>query len=369
MLTPNQAVSLLVDRGHVGANEIVDGGLHVEDLSRRNLNLRVQRNIPPSYVLKLGLDAECRRTVAHELQTYRYLHATDRRNELSQVLAVLVDMDHPEPLVALEAIDRAVSLETHMARTHRLPTAMARSLGRAIGRIHRLTSTETARAEYRRRFGPQQPWALSFIHAPHVGMLPEISNANTQLVRILQSTPEFCASLDGLRDQWREQCLVHGDLRWDNCLAHPAPGATRLSRLRIIDWELSLLGDPCWDVGTVFANCLNTWLLSAPVTGETPPEQVLHLAQIPLERIGRFARAFWSAYVAEVHLQAAEKERTLRTSALCCGARVLQHTFEAMQGCSVLTGRAICMLQLSQNIIEQPEDAARDLLDLGADLD
>ncbi|MFI6538740.1 phosphotransferase [Nonomuraea sp. NPDC050547] len=48
---------------------------------------------------------------------------------------------------------------------------------------------------------------------------------------------------------WRAGCLVHGDLKADNCVVAG-------DRIRVIDWELSGLGDPAWDVACVIADQL-----------------------------------------------------------------------------------------------------------------
>lgn len=54
---------------------------------------------------------------------------------------------------------------------------------------------------------------------------------------------------------WRPRCLVHADLKWDNCLVDQGH---REARIRVIDWELSGSGDPAWDVGCAIAEDLLT---------------------------------------------------------------------------------------------------------------
>lgn len=78
--------------------------------------------------------------------------------------------------------------------------------------------------------------------------------ATTQeLMRAIQQTPVFRAALQAGLDTYAHECVIHGDLKPANWLykVHSAqPG------LRLIDWELSGSGDPCWDLGSLLAQVL-----------------------------------------------------------------------------------------------------------------
>jgi thiamine kinase-like enzyme len=193
-----------------------------------------------------------------------------------------------------------------------------------------------------------------------------ISNANLKLVKIVQQFPEFGAHLDVLRGEWRAHTLIHGDLKWANCMVTSA-GTGRRKGLKLVDWEHSSVGDPCWDVGSVFNDYLSFWLLSIPITGEDPPDRFLQLARYPLDKMQSAIRAFWMAYVRRMGLDAATASDWLLRATRYSAARLVYTAYEQSQMAYQMTGNAVCYLQLSLNMLQRPMEAAITLLGIPVD--
>jgi hypothetical protein len=354
VLDVHSAVALLAERGLVDRSEVVDGELQLVDASRRNRNLHVLRRRGPSYMLKQGLGLERRWTVAHEAAVYEYLGSV-RCESLTRMLPRVVDYVPAECLLVLELVQDGESLESYHARRGRFSLLHARRLAEALVAVHRATATEQAELSYGRRFRTGLPWALETLHRPAVAMAGGISNGSMLAIRMIQSIEGFLELLDAAAEEWTPGCLIHGDLRFDNCVLASGPGSQRKDRMKLVDWELALWGDPCWDAGGVLAGYLGSWVLSCPISGEAPPEAVVQLGRYRFADMQRAGGAFWAAYHdGMAAVGAVSLRRTMQFAAM----RLLQSMVEELQQSVELTGGAVCLAQLALNLLKHPEDAA-----------
>jgi hypothetical protein len=231
--------------------------------------------------------------------------------------------------------------------------------------MHRVTAGTGLFSSCRAVFGEHQPLAF-FLLAPDPGVYRFASSSALELVKIVQGSRTLRDHLQALRAEWRSEALVHGDLRWDNCVAWARPGSSRRTRITLVDWELAGIGDPAWDVGTVFSEYLSAWLLSTPVAAEIPLAWATAHAELPLERMHPAIQAFWSAYQRETEATAPSAtggERLVR-AVKYAAARLIQTGFERQLLTAHLTNQLVLLVQLSENMLKQPEAAARQLLGL-----
>lgn len=360
MLAQCEVTPYLLRRQYILAASVVDGDLTVVDISRRNHNFKVLSVQGPCYLLKQAGGPDGTATVAHEAAVYKLLQSIPESNKLQHYLPRCYGYDPQEYLLILEFLHGAEDFREYQTRRGSFSTSLATQLGKALSSLHRLTSTAITQDEAG-TFSGRRPWVL-FLDRPGLEVFRDISNANLQLIRIIQSSPEFRQMLDELRQDWQADNYIHHDIKWDNCLVFAPSGSNRKTRLKIIDWEFADVGDPCWDVGAVFSNYLSFWLMSIPITGEYPPDRYLELARYPLLCMQPAIRAYWLAYVREMELDAATAERWLLRAVRYGAARLVQTAFEHMQKSTHLNGNVICLLQLSLNIMQRPHEAIAHLL-------
>jgi len=362
MLTQAHVPRYLCERHLISPRCIVGSDFVVAEASCRNRNFKALSRTGPSYFLKQGVGAEATATVAHEARVYRFLNESPEADGFLRFLPDFVQYDAQQKVLILESLCDAQDLRDYLYQRGRFPISVAAELGNVLSYLHRITASCIAMA---RGFGLEErlPWILS-IHRPGLSLFHQSSGASLAMIQIIQNSGNMPLLLDELRAAWRTNALTHNDIKWDNCLVIPRRIPCTGSRLKVIDWELANLGDSRWDVGAVIGGYLSSWVLSIPVSGQGSPEQFLHLARYPLERIQRAFQSFWRAYVSGMNLTPVESAEHILHAMKYAAARLLQTAFEQTQHAPNLGGHIICILQLSLNILEMPEEAVGRLLGL-----
>lgn len=355
-LAQQEIVPYLLDRRLIRAGRVVDGDLSVFDVSRRNCNFKVVCQEGPSYLLKQGIGPQGIATVAHEGAVYRYFQSTDKKRVLESCLPICHGYDERCRVLILELLHKAESLRAYHARLRRFPPGLAMLLGDALAELHSLScgdSTEDAR----NRDPDAPPWVLS-IHRPHLSALREISRANLELMKVLQSSAELCQNLDEVRQGWRVDAFIHRDIKGENIVISARPGGRRKPDVKIVDWECAGFGDACWDVGSLLGEYLSSWLFSIPFMAEDPPDRFIHLAGHPLETIQPAMLAFWKAYAGRMRLALPASQQWLIRAVRYAAARILQTAYESLQQATRCTGNILYLVQICANILQKPREAS-----------
>ncbi|MGW3345929.1 phosphotransferase family protein [Nonomuraea rubra] len=352
-----ELIAYLLDRRYVPPEAVVDGSLTLADVSRRNQNVLVSGEPSVELFVKQGGDS-----LAHEAAVYDLLGSLGRRRGgIRDAVPRCHAYDPDGGVLVLQSLPGALDLTSYHARARRFPASLGTRLGVALADLHD-RAAEAVRSRPG-RFSGRIPWVLA-LDRPGTAFYREMSNAGVELVRILQSSVPMRAALAGLRDGWRADAFVHHDLKWDNCLAVAAGRSRRRTRVVLVDWEFGDLGDACWDTGSVFGAYLGCWLTSIPLAGRELPDRYLELAEHPLVRMRTSMRAFWAAYTDTRGWDAAAADAALVRSVRYAGARLLQTAYERTQGAARVNATVVCLTQLAENVLVQPEQAIEHLLGL-----
>jgi aminoglycoside phosphotransferase (APT) family kinase protein len=327
------------------AAAVVDGGVLVRDVSRRNLNMLVSRDSGPAVFVKRGSGIE---------------RAWYRRIAAVPALAPLVPPVHAagdgSDLLLIEAEPGATDLWEHHRGVEAFPAGLGRDVGRALALLHRAPRAMADGVLAR------HPPALS-IHRPPVDALRELTPATLRLVRMVQRHPTAGGALDWLRGSWGETAVIHDDVKWPNILALPRPGGAPAA-IRLIDWEHAGLGDPAWDLGSALAAYLTFWIASiSPGPGAHGAEDLAASAHFPLEAMRPAIEACWAGYGATSGV--GDVDETIRRAAGFAAARLLQTAYEATEATGTVSGTTSLHLQVGLNALDDPARAAVQLLGLG----
>ncbi|ACC38625.1 acyl-CoA dehydrogenase FadE36_1 [Mycobacterium marinum M] len=248
-------------------------------LGQSNLTYRVTDAAGRAWVLRrppLGHLLASAHDVVREARIMAALAETDV--PVPRILGVTTDSEFSEaPLVLMEFVDGLVvdTMEVAEALTPRQRRQIALSLPRTLAKIHAvdlakvglddLASHKPYAQRQLKRWAGQ--WELSKTRE-----LPELDDLTRRLVA---AAPEQ-----------REISLVHGDFHLRNLITSPETGAV----VATLDWELSTLGDPLADMGSL----LTYWMEPgesgvgdfAPSTLDGFPDRA-EMTRLYLEETGR----------------------------------------------------------------------------------
>jgi len=125
-------------------------------------------------------------------------------------------------------------------------TAIALAAARSLALLHRQTPPRSALLDRR----PPD------IYTAHRGgpLLQWLGAGQLEIVDRVRESAILAPPLDQMAGEWRTEQLIHGDVKWENCLWTASTG-----RMHWIDWELADAGDPLWDAGCFVQSYLTRW--------------------------------------------------------------------------------------------------------------
>ena len=348
MLEQSDIAHYLLSLGLVKPRDVVEHEIRIVDASRRNRVYVVSTRAGPAYVVKQA-GPRTARMLAHEAAV---LGVLGRSPDLAGRVPAVV---HHEPAHARLVLGTPGGARQWVC-DGRFPRTPARLLGRLLGQLHRLPADAVDDLPGR----VDRMWGLALPEPSHELVL-DLSSGAQDLVARLQSNRPACRRLEELRESVAEDALVHGDLRWDNCLVLPAPGSRRATRALLVDWELAGRGAAAFDAGTVLAEYVTVWVGSIPIVAPADPARLIARAGHPLNRLQPAVQAFWSAYAL-----AAPPGETLRRAVELAAVRVLQTAIEYAHSLAAASAHVVTLVQLADNMLRDPDEAAIGLLGLRA---
>lgn len=347
----------LLERGFITLEQAVAGGIEIRDCSSRNRNFIVCQPGGPNYFIKQTdmHKPQSRGLLLREASLYRQLFS----EAPSHVLAVFPDFieyDTGLELLVLEAVEPSTTFNLLHQQKERFPPKVAYQFGEMLGQVHVPLETlgDTS-------FLPRTvPWILA-MHRTNFANHQD--HSNVWVAEIVQQQQEFHGYLDALHGAWRHECLIHGDIKWENCLL------SHDNQVFVVDWETADIGDAAWDVGAVFHAFLATWvkfISFEPGTEFDPRHAQEHR---PIEAMHPAIHAFWQGYLHVRNLTHDAADDLLLRSVNYAAARLLQTAFEQSRHTPQVSENVLALIQVSLNILQAPQQAATVLLGLRSTLD
>ncbi len=357
-LTATNLVYYLINHGLIDADSVVDGDFLIFEVGRRNRNFKVLRGEKDGLFVKQINNSQSWEpilTLQREAAFYELIRSRPELSPIVDIAPRLINHNPRNCSLVVDLVKQGENLTEHHQRVGTFPAHIGESVGKTLAR-YQLASLAVARESPGSSIFPRQPPWIFRLDSTGGQVLTQVGAPGTTFSHLLQQFPALLASLLDLKHEWRFDSLIHGDMKWDNLLI--SPGRDGQPEVRVVDWELTDIGDASWDVGSVFASYLIYWLLAEPASSAGWNAQTG-------DKFASMRRAmgdFWQSYAKALYLPAAVASEYLWRCLRFAAARIALAVFECLYNGQPASPALAGMLQTSQNIFLNPPQAASDLL-------
>ncbi len=328
---PEKATAYLLRQGILSAREALEQGVRLTTSGgERAVTVKAQVGAGGGYVVKLGRRSG-RDWVRREIRCYL---ATSALASAPSITPEVLRADDREAILVTRLVDAGRTLHDYYLANRLDAEAAVTGLARTLAALH--TGTVDVAGDVPR----DMPWILSATLARR----PSASEDPSAMWELFGQSVQRQTLLHGIEAAarcWRKVCLIHGDVKWDNCLlAGEADGG----RVLLVDWELGTRGDPAWDIATA----VQEFFLVSHGRGENALSSALR----PEVRraIGRLV----SSYARHAGLERTELHDLVERTSTFVGSRLIQSAYEFATIEDGLGARATGALGLAESICRSP---------------
>lgn len=364
ILTAENIVHYLLDKNLVSANTVVSSGFMVVDMSRRNRNFKILTKGKKGLFVKQvkNWDMQSVSSLKREATSYALAKTDSNFAELKELMPELVHYDIYRNILVLELFEESENLSEMHLRIGKFPTQIGASLGKSLGLYHFKVKQSLSAVRQKKIFPESLPWMLT-INKNYLAQVKNIDDIHSDFFSVVEKYPQFISGIEKLRKSWQTNSLIHGDMKWDNCVVlKESQNHTGNQNIKIIDWELADLGDSSWDVGAIFQTYLSLWAMSVPSGKNLNTEQAISFSRYKINDMQPAIAEFWNSYSSTMQL--IDKDAELIKCAECAAIRMIQTVYEQVHFTKQMTKNGVNLMQLSMNVLQNPKEAVNELLDL-----
>ena len=363
ILTTRNLLQYLLAKDLVSKESVVHRDITLIDISGRNRNFKVIRTHNTSYFVKQiqNWDTQTIAMLQCEALCYWLSRNDPDFASLAPLMPEFYSYDLERQILVTGLVTNGEDLLEYFRGLGGISVDVASELGTVLGTYHREAGDRLKNSPNSSIFPRQVPWILS-PERRNSHPFKELSKATSQLIDSVESCAPLCAALTHLRDDWRTSTLMHGDMRLQNFIVCPGESPAKFI-LKIVDWELADIGDPCWDIGNIIQAFLSARIISLPVF-ETPLSLETLLTNYSLNGWADAIISFWESYATALQVEPKELKELFERCIAYGAAGMILSAYEYTQLSPQLSKNALHLLEVSSDILKCPADAAKRLLNV-----
>lgn len=357
LLSGFNLVHYLLDKGFITYDTFMNEPFFIHMASSRNMGFVVNREGSESLFVKQvrAFDKERTETLRTEATCYWLANHEEEYANLKKFLPRFRHYDYLNHILIIDWLKDSQDLQQFYSQNRVFPPEIARQLASLLASYHKDIFRTIEKGQSKQLFRNAIPGAFLMFGNQLPYMQPR-NKAEEEMQQLIRQEDHFTEAIASLQASYEFSSLIHGDIKPNNFLINRDCLETGHFDLRLIDWELADLGDPCWDVAALFQGYLLLWVLSVGAK-EQATERPNAFQGVELEEMQPSIQEFWVAYCDQMKFEEEEVEARLIKATRYCGVKLLHSCYESAVHAQQLSPDNARMLQLSFNMLQNPMDA------------
>lgn len=352
-LTPQNVFHYLSRRQLINESEVIKGNFLVQPEETRNNILKIKINQFDSIFIKqMAKDNAANQLIQREINAYQLFRKDKKFIELEKSVPTLLDFDKENNVLITNLFQNSMSVHDYYMRKKDFSMTLAREQATILSSCHRVNISDVNTTIFPKLL----PWVLQLDKYEAHQYFPN-KPLSTKIIGIIKENALLQTELLKLSNEWKYSHLIHGDVKWINFLIIEEKGQ---QSQRLIDWELTDVGDPLWDVAGLLQSYIVAWIFGFDNNkkGHHLPETML---PFHIHNTQKSASAFLDQYLNLQELTYSQKHKFLEKIMRYTAARILQTSIEGVNFNAEIESNNIRCIQLAYNIFKDPMKALGEL--------
>ncbi len=364
-LTLHNLAHFLVDKGFLHPEHLVNGSYKVSQRQSRNSIFQVFLGDQPSGLFVkqlLSLDPQNAYLMQKDATAHCIIHQTDLLPQMRGFVPKYYGYEPGNHVFVTEFFSSATSVHELITQRKSLDNEELNQMAFILASLHKDLSDQVEQTPALEFFNRQAPWMMLFGDQDHP-LIKSSGQSMGAVSQLIRQQPEFTQLLEELRYEWSGDYLVHGDIKLVNFIRVADNGT---ESLKLIDWEISDLGDPLWDVAGLLQSLITLWVFSQNPNPMLQNQPQAGMEFLTWEKVLSSSQGFWQAYLKGRSLYnpdntlntAESRHKLIRFTA----ARMMQTACEANMHTADIQPHSNKILQIVTQIINTPDAWASQVL-------
>ena len=311
-LTQRNIIHYLIDKGFLDTEPLMNGGFKLTTYQSRNCIFIIELDGQTDLFVKqlVALDKSNVYFMQKDATFYHLVHQTDYFKYLAPAIPKYFGYDPKTQVLVLEYYPNSINfMEFYHEQQGKVSDSMEK-LSYYFTELHRDVIEDVKEHTGLQFYNRLIPWVLR--------LNDRLKPSKSLVIRTLLEDEGLMYLVEQLKRDWNIKTLVHADVKLANILA-----IRETHELKIIDWEMAIIGDPLWDIAGLFQSFIAMHFAHLKIETNELTDDFYEM-----KHIQHALQIFWKNYRIHQGWTTKENETALDKTLRFTGARLLQTAIE-----------------------------------------